>query len=315
MIIAYMNHPSRSLSVVSKADLDSLKSFSARKSKQQRKWPSLMKFPLHLRAEHHHYHSTGWEYLALLRSDAEMILTVSSTNPFTGTVIGFIISYRTSSAYAQYTEARCVSTEWLDICSCWFFFLNGYRRAWGTIMHQSRTLGRVIWLHLPDELTPSSGETSAADKDVSEYHPLITMNILPPSGIDRYGSVCYDAPILLLTRLTRLQYQRVKPKSNGPMLKFIRSIKLSWRRKLWSISLKLSVSVSSIIWGVVSVKRIFECKYKIGLQLTPQCFIFVTINVTTEHGIFHEDLYRKYSFSFKTHMYFFHEIEPRCPLL
>lgn len=90
------------------------------------------------------------------------------------------------------------------------FFLNGYRRAWGTIMHQSRTLGRVIWLHLPDELTPSSGETSAADKDVSEYHPLITMNILPPSGIDRYGSVCYDAPILLLTRLTRLQYQRVK---------------------------------------------------------------------------------------------------------
>ncbi|KAG0139756.1 hypothetical protein CROQUDRAFT_69908 [Cronartium quercuum f. sp. fusiforme G11] len=40
----------------------------------------------------------------------------------------------TSSAYAQYTEAR---------------------KAWGNVIHHSRALARMIWIHVPDTLSPS----------------------------------------------------------------------------------------------------------------------------------------------------------------
>ncbi|PLW50987.1 hypothetical protein PCANC_08162 [Puccinia coronata f. sp. avenae] len=61
-----------------------------------------------------------------------------------GTVIGFAISYRTSSAYTQYNEAR---------------------KAWGNVIHHSRTLSRLIWLHLPNELTPHTAKESATDNE------------------------------------------------------------------------------------------------------------------------------------------------------
>ncbi|KAH9444638.1 hypothetical protein MJO28_013328 [Puccinia striiformis f. sp. tritici] len=43
-----------------------------------------------------------------------------------GTVIGFVLSYRTSSAYERYTEGR---------------------KQWSTIVHTSRTLACLIWSH------------------------------------------------------------------------------------------------------------------------------------------------------------------------
>lgn len=61
-----------------------------------------------------------------------------------GTVIGFAISYRTSSAYAQYNEAR---------------------KAWGNVIHHSRTLSRLIWLHLPNELAPHTKADPASDEE------------------------------------------------------------------------------------------------------------------------------------------------------
>ncbi|KAH9811098.1 hypothetical protein DFH28DRAFT_1182684 [Melampsora americana] len=53
----------------------------------------------------------------------------------------------TGSAYAQYTEAR---------------------RAWGSVIHHSRTLARMIWLHIPDELYPHSEKDSPSDAEVNQ---------------------------------------------------------------------------------------------------------------------------------------------------
>lgn len=45
-----------------------------------------------------------------------------------GTVLGFVISYRTSSSYERYNEGR---------------------RYWSSIVYGSRTLARTIWFHVP----------------------------------------------------------------------------------------------------------------------------------------------------------------------
>ncbi|KAF9044355.1 Bestrophin, RFP-TM, chloride channel-domain-containing protein [Panaeolus papilionaceus] len=54
-----------------------------------------------------------------------------------GTVLGFIISYRTTSSFERYNEGR---------------------RLWSQIIFASRTLARTIWFHVPDE-APVNGET------------------------------------------------------------------------------------------------------------------------------------------------------------
>ncbi|MBW0471363.1 hypothetical protein O181_011078 [Austropuccinia psidii MF-1] len=61
-----------------------------------------------------------------------------------GTVIGFAISYRTSSAYGQYIEAR---------------------KGWGNLIHHSRTLARFIWFHIPNELRPHSDQDPALEAE------------------------------------------------------------------------------------------------------------------------------------------------------
>ncbi|PPQ99416.1 hypothetical protein CVT24_005403 [Panaeolus cyanescens] len=54
-----------------------------------------------------------------------------------GTVLGFIISYRTTSSFERYNEGR---------------------RLWSQIIFASRTLARTIWFHVPDD-APGAGET------------------------------------------------------------------------------------------------------------------------------------------------------------
>lgn len=46
-----------------------------------------------------------------------------------GTVLGFVISYRTSSSFERYNEGR---------------------RYWSTIIYNSRTFARTVWFHVPD---------------------------------------------------------------------------------------------------------------------------------------------------------------------
>ncbi|KAH8917547.1 UPF0187-domain-containing protein [Atractiella rhizophila] len=63
------------------------------------------------------------------RLDSSVNLGISSTMlTVLGTTIGFVISYRTSSAYDRYWEGR---------------------RMWSEIILNSRTLARMIWLHVP----------------------------------------------------------------------------------------------------------------------------------------------------------------------
>ncbi|KAF7318124.1 hypothetical protein HMN09_00320400 [Mycena chlorophos] len=57
-----------------------------------------------------------------------------------GMIIGFVISYRASSGYDRY---------WMG------------RSAWSDIIRNARTMGRLIWYHVPPKLTPGPGERSA----------------------------------------------------------------------------------------------------------------------------------------------------------
>ncbi|KAL5536205.1 hypothetical protein ACEPAF_26 [Sanghuangporus sanghuang] len=65
-----------------------------------------------------------------------------------GVVIGFVISYRTSSGYDRY---------WLG------------RVSWSDIIKNSRTLSRLIWIHVPLRLDKDSpGELNQAEKCMQE---------------------------------------------------------------------------------------------------------------------------------------------------
>lgn len=52
-----------------------------------------------------------------------------------GTVLGFVISYRTTSSFERYNEGR---------------------RLWSQIVLGSRTFARTVWLHVPDNTYPSA---------------------------------------------------------------------------------------------------------------------------------------------------------------
>ncbi|KAA1067368.1 hypothetical protein PGT21_002624 [Puccinia graminis f. sp. tritici] len=82
--------------------------------------------------------------IALYNRPAKSLQLSSTILTVLGTVIGFAISYRTSSAYAQYNEAR---------------------KAWGNVIHHSRTLSRLIWLHVPNELTPHTSKDPPTENE------------------------------------------------------------------------------------------------------------------------------------------------------
>ncbi|KAF5392984.1 hypothetical protein D9757_001166 [Collybiopsis confluens] len=54
-----------------------------------------------------------------------------------GVVIGFVISYRAMSGYDRYWQGRT---------------------AWSDLIQHSRTLGRLVWFHVPPRLTPRTAE-------------------------------------------------------------------------------------------------------------------------------------------------------------
>ncbi|CAE6437190.1 unnamed protein product, partial [Rhizoctonia solani] len=70
----------------------------------------------------------------------------------TGVVIGFVISYRASSGYDRYWQGR---TFWSDI------------------IKNARTMGRLIWFHVPNSVSKSPSDLSAADR-ASESEQVIS---------------------------------------------------------------------------------------------------------------------------------------------
>ncbi|KAF5349799.1 hypothetical protein D9758_010167 [Tetrapyrgos nigripes] len=62
-----------------------------------------------------------------------------------GVVIGFVISYRAMSGYDRY---------WMG------------RTTWSDVIRNSRTIGRLIWFHVPPRLTPKTPEETASNQVV-----------------------------------------------------------------------------------------------------------------------------------------------------
>ncbi|KDN46881.1 hypothetical protein RSAG8_03958, partial [Rhizoctonia solani AG-8 WAC10335] len=60
-----------------------------------------------------------------------------------GTILGFVISYRTSSSFERYNEGR---------------------RLWSTIVLASRTFSRTVWFHIPDTPSTATPETAAESR-------------------------------------------------------------------------------------------------------------------------------------------------------
>ncbi|TFY78535.1 hypothetical protein EWM64_g5474, partial [Hericium alpestre] len=60
-----------------------------------------------------------------------------------GTVLGFVISYRTTSSFERYNEGR---------------------RYWSQIVLSSRTFARLVWFHVPDTMAIGSNSMPADEK-------------------------------------------------------------------------------------------------------------------------------------------------------
>jgi len=73
---------------------------------------------------------TGWAACVCLITDKVHDLSIQPTLlTVLGTVLGFVISYRTSSSFERYNEGR---------------------RLWSSIILASRTFSRTVWFHIPD---------------------------------------------------------------------------------------------------------------------------------------------------------------------
>ncbi|KAF8646755.1 hypothetical protein AX16_007069 [Volvariella volvacea WC 439] len=72
----------------------------------------------------------GWAALITVLNDRGYNLSIQPTLlTAAGTVLGFVISYRTTSAYEKYNQGRT---------------------QWARIIHACRTLARVVWFHVPE---------------------------------------------------------------------------------------------------------------------------------------------------------------------
>ncbi|CAE7094371.1 unnamed protein product [Rhizoctonia solani] len=73
-----------------------------------------------------------------------------------GTILGFVISYRTSSSFERYNEGR---------------------RLWSTIVLASRTFSRTVWFHVPDTPCTATPETAteATARNIIEKRTAINL--------------------------------------------------------------------------------------------------------------------------------------------
>ncbi|KAJ7595691.1 Bestrophin, RFP-TM, chloride channel-domain-containing protein [Mycena floridula] len=81
----------------------------------------------------------GWSTLITVLNKQGHKLSIAVTLlTVVGTVLGFVISYRTTSSFERYNEGR---------------------RLWSSIILASRTFARTVWMHIPD---PPATETQSA---------------------------------------------------------------------------------------------------------------------------------------------------------
>ncbi|KAF5391117.1 hypothetical protein D9757_003062 [Collybiopsis confluens] len=83
----------------------------------------------------------AWALLvSVLNEQGHKVQFASTLLTVVGTVLGFVISYRTTSAFERYTEGR---------------------RLWSQIVLASRTFARTVWFHIPD---PPATATETAEQ-------------------------------------------------------------------------------------------------------------------------------------------------------
>ncbi|KAI5453622.1 hypothetical protein NCC49_005445 [Naganishia albida] len=99
-----------------------------------------------------------WPTLLLLGVWSTTIFCINEFTPATlaceptlltvvGTILGLVLSYRTTSAYERYWEGR---------------------RLWSQIIINARTMARIIWVHCPDTLIDALPETGWESKEAEE---------------------------------------------------------------------------------------------------------------------------------------------------
>ncbi|KAH7338334.1 Bestrophin, RFP-TM, chloride channel-domain-containing protein [Rhizoctonia solani] len=99
----------------------------------------------------------GWATCVCLISAKVHNLGISSTLlTVFGTILGFVISYRTSSSFERYNEGR---------------------RLWSAIVLASRTFSRTVWFHVPDTPSTATPETAveARARNIIEKRTAINL--------------------------------------------------------------------------------------------------------------------------------------------
>ncbi|KAL5521112.1 hypothetical protein ACEPAG_9034 [Sanghuangporus baumii] len=89
----------------------------------------------------------GWATMVTLLNEKVTRLTFQPTLlTVVGTVLGFVISYRTTSSFERYNEGR---------------------RYWSQIILASRTLARTVWFHVPElpSATPEDEKEGRSDEE------------------------------------------------------------------------------------------------------------------------------------------------------
>ncbi|WWC91921.1 uncharacterized protein L201_006873 [Kwoniella dendrophila CBS 6074] len=114
----------------------------------------------------------GWStMIVVINAKTEAEMTVPSTLlTALGVLLGLTLSYRTSSAYAQYAEGR---------------------KLWTQIIQANRTWARMIWIHCPDAIqaTPPKDEEQRAieeTKAVIEKATLVRMGLAFAVAVKHY---------------------------------------------------------------------------------------------------------------------------------
>ncbi|KAF9497039.1 UPF0187-domain-containing protein [Pleurotus eryngii] len=82
--------------------------------------------------------------VTLLGHNGHDIIVQPTLLTVVGTVLGFVISYRTTSSFERYNEGR---------------------RLWSQIIIASRAFARVLWFHVPDAAPPTPGAKISADEE------------------------------------------------------------------------------------------------------------------------------------------------------
>ncbi|KAF8908125.1 Bestrophin, RFP-TM, chloride channel-domain-containing protein [Gymnopilus junonius] len=100
---------------------------------------------------------SAWSTLITILCQQGHKLTVQPTLlTVVGTVLGFIISYRTTSSFERYNEGR---------------------RLWSQIIYASRTFARTVWFHVPQN-PPTEGMTTEEAKARTLIEKKSVVNLL-----------------------------------------------------------------------------------------------------------------------------------------